>query len=235
MGTPLVKSTKEKEKDKEKVREKAREKEERKREKRLLKDQEREQERESRELQLVPAIEDASDKGKERETDLVEQNRSRELEFRPIAMHRSMEREGEMLRERLREQDRANGVDPREKYRIKEGGKRWSLTNLRRSHVLDVPTVQTRTTTRRAVCIPNLPWSTSRRSREGRSRSPRTYDEEDCDSRGGIMQERQLERSSSFFEEATALRRRRHQTHGLASIGWSAWCRRPTWTCAHTV
>lgn len=135
MGTPLVKSTREKEKDKEKVKEKAREKEERKREKQLLRDQEREQEHQ---LQLVPVEETralALDKGKEREIDPAERESSREQDLRPTAaLHRSMEREAEALRERLREQDRASGVDPRDKYKIKEGGKRWSLTNLRRSH-----------------------------------------------------------------------------------------------------
>jgi hypothetical protein len=134
MGTPLVKSTKEKEK----VKEKAREKEERKREKRLLRDQEREQEHQLQ-LQLVPIEETrglALDKGKEREIDPAERESSREQDLRPTAaLHRVMEREAGALREQLREQDRASGVDLRDKYKNKEGGKRWSLTNLRRSHV----------------------------------------------------------------------------------------------------
>ncbi len=136
MGTPLVKSTKEKEK----VKEKAREKEERKREKRLLRDQEREQEHQ---LQLVSIEETrvlALDKGKEREIDPAERESSREQDLRPTAaLHRVMEREAEALREQLREQDRASGADPRDKYKNKEGGKRWSLTNLRRSHVQQLP------------------------------------------------------------------------------------------------
>jgi hypothetical protein len=135
MGTPLVKSTKEKEK----VKEKAREKEERKREQRLLRDQEREQEHQ---LQLVSIEETrvlALDKGKEREIDPAERESSREQDLRPTAaLHRVMEREAGALREQLREQDRASGVDPRDKYK-KEGGKRWSLTNLRRSHVQQLP------------------------------------------------------------------------------------------------
>jgi hypothetical protein len=81
----------------------------------------------------------ALDKGKEREIDPAERESSREQDLRPTAaLHRVMEREAGALREQLREQDRASGVDPRDKYK-KEGGKRWSLTNLRRSHVQQLP------------------------------------------------------------------------------------------------
>lgn len=123
MGAQVVKSSKDKEKDKEKAKEKTREKEERKREKQRHR-QESEQELESLVLE--------SEKGREREIDPAERESSVEQDRPRVAAHRMREAEAEVERERMREADRStNEADAREKYK---GGKRWSFTNLRRSH-----------------------------------------------------------------------------------------------------